>query len=149
MRINAHENSQKQARPRRNPRALEPSSNRGTMPVSDVSEQLAREVSSFLILLIFITTLGPFQFGYHLVCHHLRSCLSLSSSSYPCPLPSMCASADPYPPLFCTGRVKRPPTCHNLSRRQCRFLWRPRPRGCQAVELYFQEQFRLPRRAHG
>lgn len=28
----------------------------------------ARDVSPFLLILIFITTLGPFQFGYHLVC---------------------------------------------------------------------------------
>lgn len=27
----------------------------------------AREVSPFLLVLIFISTLGPFQFGFHLV----------------------------------------------------------------------------------
>ncbi|KAK7744660.1 Bifunctional purine biosynthesis protein PurH [Cytospora paraplurivora] len=36
------------------------------MPGSGGPGQLARHVSPFLILLIFITTLGPFQFGYHL-----------------------------------------------------------------------------------
>lgn len=38
------------------------------MPASGPG-QLARHVSPFLILLIFISTLGPFQFGYHLVRH--------------------------------------------------------------------------------
>lgn len=36
------------------------------MPTSGGPGQLARQVSPFLVLLIFIATLGPFQFGYHL-----------------------------------------------------------------------------------
>lgn len=28
----------------------------------------ARDVTPFLVILIFVATLGPFQFGYHLVC---------------------------------------------------------------------------------
>lgn len=30
-----------------------------------------RHVSPFLLMLIFIATLGPFQFGFHLVCMSL------------------------------------------------------------------------------
>lgn len=37
------------------------------MPSSGGLGQFAHDVSPYLILLIFIATFGPFQFGYHLV----------------------------------------------------------------------------------
>lgn len=37
------------------------------MPSSGGLGQFAHDVSPFLILVIFIATFGPFQFGYHLV----------------------------------------------------------------------------------
>lgn len=36
------------------------------MPSTDL-QQVVRDVSSYLILLILISTLGPLQFGFHLV----------------------------------------------------------------------------------
>ena len=46
------------------------------MPSSEGLQRIARDVSTYLILLILVSTLGPLQFGFHLV-SYCRSLLPL------------------------------------------------------------------------